>query len=83
MSKKTETTAVATQVNGVQEQMPEWLQKGNAGSEDVSAKDMIMPRVDVLQALSPQINKKKPEFIEGAEQGQIFNTVNFLITFFF
>lgn len=75
MSKKTETTAVATQINGVSEQMPEWLKKGNAGSEDVGAKDMIMPRVDVLQALSPQINKKKPEFIEGAEQGQIFNTV--------
>lgn len=75
MTKKTETTAVATQINGVSEQMPEWLKKGNAGSEDVGAKDMIMPRVDVLQALSPQIKKNDPAFIPGAEQGQIFNTV--------
>jgi hypothetical protein len=74
MSKK-ETTAVAATVNGVSEQMPEWLQKGNAGSEDVGTKDMILPRVDVLQALSPQIKKSDAAFIPGAEQGQIFNTV--------
>jgi hypothetical protein len=68
-------TAVATVVEGVSDQMPEWLQKGNAGSEDVSAKDMILPRVDVLQALSPQIKKSDAAYIPGAEQGQIFNTV--------
>lgn len=75
MSKKTESTAVANVVNGVQEQMPEWLQKGNKGSEDVGARDMILPRVDVLQALSPQIKKSDPNYIDGAEQGKIFNTV--------
>lgn len=74
MSKK-ESTAVATQVSGVQEQMPSWLTKGNAGSEDVGANDMVLPRVDVLQALSPQIKKSDAAFIPGAEQGQIFNTV--------
>lgn len=78
MAKKeqvSESTAMATLINGVQEQMPEWLQKGNAGSEDVTAKDMILPRVDVLQALSPQIKKSDPNYIDGAEQGMIFNTV--------
>jgi hypothetical protein len=74
MSKK-ETTAVAALVEGVQEQMPEWLKKGNAGSEEVGSKDMILPRVDVIQALSPQIKKSDASFIPGAEQGQIFNTV--------
>lgn len=75
MATKKETTEVATQVNGVSAEMPEWLKKGNAGSEDVSANDMILPRVDVLQALSPQIKKSDPAYIPGAEQGQIFNTV--------
>lgn len=77
MSKKieSESTAMATLIDGVQEQMPDWLKKGNAGSEDVTAKDMILPRVDVLQALSPQIKKSDPNYINGAEQGQIFNTV--------
>jgi hypothetical protein len=74
MTKK-ESTAVTTLVEGVQQEIPEWLQKGNAGSEEVTAKDMILPRVDVLQALSPQIKKSDPAYIEGAEQGQIFNTV--------
>jgi hypothetical protein len=77
MTKKqeSESTAMATLIAGVQEQMPDWLVKGNAGSEDVTAKDMILPRVDVLQALSPQIKKSDPAYIPGAEQGQIFNTV--------
>jgi len=75
MTKKSESTAVATLINGVQEQMPDWLKKGNAGSEDVGTRDLILPRVDVLQALSPQIKKSDSGYIEGAEQGQIFNTV--------
>ena len=75
MATKKETTAIATQVTGVQEAVPEWLQKGNKGSEDVTSRDMILPRVDVLQALSPQIKKSDPNYIDGAEQGKIFNTV--------
>ena len=75
MAKKEQTTEVATQMNGVSAEMPDWLKKGNAGSEEVGAKDMILPRIDVLQALSPQIKKSDPAFIPGAEQGQIFNTV--------
>lgn len=75
MAKKDEKQLPASLISGVQEQMPEWLQKGNKGSEDVGAKDMILPRVDVLQALSPQIKKSDPNYIEGAEQGVIFNTV--------
>lgn len=57
------------------EDRPAWLKKGNAGSEDVTVKDMVLPRVDVLQALSPQIKKSDPAFIQGANQGDIFNTV--------
>jgi hypothetical protein len=37
--------------------------------------EMQIPFVRVLQALSPQLNKKKSEFIEGAAQGDLFNTV--------
>ena len=37
--------------------------------EEFSSKDIIIPRLNILQALSPQVNKKKPEYIEGAEQG--------------
>ncbi len=37
--------------------------------------EMQIPFVRVLQALSPQLNKKKPEYIEGAASGDMFNTV--------
>jgi hypothetical protein len=40
-----------------------------------SADEMQIPFVRALQARSPQLNKKKPEFIEGAEQGDLYNTV--------
>jgi len=39
------------------------------------ADEMQIPFVRALQALSPQLGKKKPEYIEGAEQGDMFNTV--------
>ncbi len=38
--------------------------------------EMQIPFLRVLQALSPQLNKKKPEFIEGASSGDVFNTVS-------
>lgn len=37
--------------------------------------EMQIPFIRVLQALSPQLNKNKPEFIKGASAGDIFNTV--------
>ena len=37
--------------------------------EQFSSQDIIIPRLNILQALSPQVNKKKAEYIEGAEQG--------------
>ena len=52
---------------------PEWLQKGNRGSENVETRDLILPRLGQIQALSPQIKKSDPTYIEKAEQGQLFN----------
>jgi len=46
------------------------------GSEDVTQDDITLPRIEVLQALSPQIKKSDPKYIEGAEQGVIFNTIS-------
>ena len=40
-----------------------------------SSEEMQIPFVRLLQPMSPQLNKKKPEFIAGAEQGDAFNTV--------
>ena len=54
----------------------------NEFSEDVKGYDgltmdvMAIPFIRVIQALSPQLKKNKPEFIAGAEVGDICNSVS-------
>lgn len=43
----------------------------NAGLENVTSADIIVPRLNILQSLSPQLNPKKPEFINGSSVGDI------------
>lgn len=42
-----------------------------SGLEGVGADDLLVPRLGILQALSPQLKKAKSEYIEGAEEGDI------------
>lgn len=56
---------------------PDFLKAGgHRGSEDVTARDIILPRLEVIQAISPQLKRNEAAYIEGAEQGRIFNTVS-------
>ncbi len=43
----------------------------NAGMEKVTSKDWIIPRLGILQSLSPQLKKNNSDFIEGASEGDI------------
>lgn len=45
------------------------------GSEGVSTQDLVIPRLEIIQDLSPQRKKSDPAYIEGAEEGMMFNTV--------
>jgi hypothetical protein len=51
----------------------ELMRMGGAGTENVKAKDVLIPRLVILQSLSPQLAKKKPEYIEDAEVGDFCN----------
>jgi hypothetical protein len=57
------------------EERPAWMKDAERGSEDVTTDDITLPRIDLVQDLSPQIKRNKPEYIEGAEPGMLFNTV--------
>ena len=37
--------------------------------------ELQIPFIRLIQAMSPQLSKKKAEYIEGASQGDAFNTV--------
>lgn len=50
------------------------LFEGVTGLENVTARDLLIPRLTILQALSPQTMKTKPEFIDGCEQGDFCDT---------
>lgn len=41
------------------------------GLENVTANDLLIPRLTILQALSPQLKRQKAEFMEGAKEGDI------------
>jgi hypothetical protein len=45
------------------------------GFEGMSAKDIAIPYLQVLQALSPQV-KKGPSKVDGADEGDIYNSVS-------
>ncbi|KKN53713.1 hypothetical protein LCGC14_0599680 [marine sediment metagenome] len=45
------------------------------GMENVGAGDVLMPFLGIVQALSPQVEKGHAKFIEGAEVGDLYNTV--------
>lgn len=50
---------------------PEWVKNGQGrGSENVTTKDMILPRLEIVQAQSP-IKDENP----AAAEGMLFNTV--------
>lgn len=47
---------------------------GPTGLENVTVKDVSLPRWTILQGLSPQVNPRKDEYVEGAKVGMLYNT---------
>lgn len=50
------------------------------GMEDITSADLTLPRYQILQGLSPQVNPRKDEYIEGAKMGMILNTATNRVT---
>lgn len=47
-----------------------------AGNENVSASDLTIPSIKLLQDLSPETKESKAEFVPGAKPGLILNTLD-------
>ena len=47
----------------------------DAGLEDVTTQDLSIPYLRILAQLSPQVNKRDGAYVDGAEAGMIYNTV--------
>ena len=54
---------------------PDYMGDSGRGSEEVGINDVTIPRLSIIQDLSPQHKKNKAEYIKGAEVGMLFDTV--------
>ena len=51
------------------------LEDVGAGQEGMSKDDLMIPRISILQQMSPQVNKADGSYVKGAEPGFILDTV--------
>lgn len=65
------TTAVTTH-----QDVPDYIAKGHLrGSENVEMQDMVIPRIELVQALSKCLEEGSADYIEGAKAGMFYNSV--------
>lgn len=58
--------------------LPAYLQDakgGDRGREEVQSNDLVIPRLEIVQSLSPCRDKRDPAYITGAEEAMIYNNV--------
>lgn len=70
-TKKTEVAVQQSQELAFSTEVPDYIKQGEArGSEEVRSSDMVLPRLEIVQALSPI-----KETNEDAKEGYLFNSV--------
>ncbi len=66
------------EVANVEQTMPAFLQgkQGSGrGSEGVGAEDLVIPRIELAQALSACLKRNDAAYIDGCQQGHLYNHV--------
>lgn len=59
----------------VPDEFSEFEQDSGLGKQNISTADQAIPFISILQKLSPQVDKIRPEFIAGSTDGDFFNNV--------
>lgn len=60
----------------VTDDRPDFMGEGSGrGQEGVGVDDLTIPRLSIIQDLSPQRKKNDPAYIDGADSGMMFNSV--------
>lgn len=73
MAQKTSELAVKAEGGSIAVLSDDLLEYGT-GLENVTTDDTSIPYLTILQALSPQLNKNDAKYVEGSEQGNLYNT---------
>jgi hypothetical protein len=77
---KKESTAVAAKPEQAlaviqSDEVPDYIKNEQRGSENVSTEDIVIPRLELIQALSPAVKEGDPGFIAEARPGMLMNSV--------
>lgn len=66
-----------TAVTKTETQLPAFLRNTGPvrGAEEVGADDLVIPRLELVQSLSKCRKKSDPAYIEGIEEGELYNNV--------
>jgi hypothetical protein len=73
---KNATTDIATTQAGTLAPAPNYIKKGSRrGFEDTVQSDLMIPRLALAQALSPQVTDGDPARIAGLKAGDLFNSI--------
>ncbi len=76
MARRKKTGTAMESQYGYTDDRPKYLPDDSAkGQENITSDDLIIPRLGLVQDLSPQRKANKPEYIEGADSGMMFNNV--------
>lgn len=51
------------------------IPQSSRGNENVGVEDLTIPRLEIVQGLSPAVKPNDPGYIEGAKQGDLINSV--------
>jgi hypothetical protein len=73
--KVTEKTEIAEKKTTALTTASAFEEDAGGGLENLTADDLTIPRLKILQALSPEVNKRDGKYIDGAAAGDIINTV--------
>lgn len=66
---------VKAEVTGMLPAVIDFTADSDAGFEEVDASSFAIPFLRMLQSISPAAKKKDPAYIDGAEEGDMINTV--------
>lgn len=56
--------------------VPDYIQQGKGrGNEAIGTEDVVIPRIELVQALSPCLKPNDPHYIPGAKVGDLFNSL--------
>lgn len=75
-TKKQAGNALVTAGDQVPAHLKDVIDSGDMrGSENVTSQDIQLPRLELAQALSAAVKKKDPDYIDGCEEGDFYNSL--------